>query len=243
MIDELTSIIAERLNKIQQRVAKAAQASGRTSDEVTLVVVSKTQPVDVIEAAIAAGVRCFGENYPEEALEKIERLQGQAEIQWHMIGHLQSRKAKIVADHFAMLHSLDSFSLAEKLDRLLAERGKSLACLLEFNVGEEESKFGWPAWDEGEWDELLPEISRILSLGHLKISGLMTMPPLMEDVENSRPYFRELRKLSEFLSTAFPGGNFRELSMGTSADFDIAIEEGATMVRIGQAILGARPPK
>ncbi len=213
-------------------IARAALSSGRAPGEISLLVVSKSQPVEVIEAAISAGVSRFGENYPEETLAKLVELKSQAKIEWHMIGHLQSCKARIVVEHFQMLHSLDSYPLAEKLERLLAESGKKLPALLEFNVGGEESKFGWPAWDETRWEELLPELSKILAMQHLKIAGLMTMPPLSEDIEESRPFFKKLRALSEYLSSSFPGTNFTELSMGTSADFEIAIQEGATMVRV-----------
>ncbi len=243
MIDELTGKIEQQLAQVNQRIARAALSSGRSPGEISLLVVSKSQPVEVIEAAIAAGVRKFGENYPEETLLKLVELKSQAQIEWHMIGHLQSRKARIVAEHFQMLHSLDSYPLAEKLDRLLAESGKKLPALLEFNVGGEESKFGWPAWDETRWKELLPELSKILAMEHLQIAGLMTMPPLSEDIEESRPFFQKLRALRDYLSASFPGSNFTELSMGTSADFEIAIEEGATMIRVGRAILGDRPPK
>jgi PLP dependent protein len=243
MIDELTGIIEQRLNQINQKIEKAAASSGRSADEISLLVVSKSQPVEVIEAAISAGVRRFGENYPEETLSKIVELHTQAEIEWHMIGHLQRRKARMVADHFHMLHSLDSFQLAEKLERILAESGKSMPVLLEFNVGGEESKFGWPAWDKNKWEALLPELSKILAMGHLHVSGLMTMPPLSENIEESRPYFKKLRSLKDFLSSAFPEAKFSELSMGTSVDFEVAIQEGATMIRVGRAILGDRPPK
>jgi pyridoxal phosphate enzyme (YggS family) len=243
MIDDLTGIIEQRLDKIKQRIVRAAFSSGRSSDEISLLVVSKSQPVEVIEAAISAGVRRFGENYPEETLSKILALPGQAGIEWHMIGHLQSRKARIVADHFHTLHSLDSLSLAEKLDRLLAERGKTMPVLLEFNVGGEESKFGWPAWEEARWEELLPTLSKILGMDHLQITGLMTMPPLSENIEEARPFFQKLRKLRDYFVSVFPGVKFAELSMGTSADFEIAIEEGATIIRVGRAILGDRPAK
>jgi len=114
---------------------------------------------------------------------------------------------------------------------------------LEFNVGGEASKFGWPAWDETRWEELLPELSKILGMQHLQVAGLMTMPPMSEDVEESRPYFQKLRRLRDYLSFSFPEAKFSQLSMGTSADFEIAIEEGATMIRVGRAILGDRPPK
>jgi PLP dependent protein len=243
MMDELTGSIEQRLAQVNQRIEKAALLGGRSPAGITLLVVSKSQPVEVIQAAISAGIKRFGENYPEETLAKMMNLPGQAGIEWHMIGHLQSRKARIVAEHFQMLHSLDSFQLAEKMDRLLAESGKKMPALLEFNVGGEASKFGWPAWDQTRWEELLPELSKILGMQYLQITGLMTMPPLSEDVEESRPFFQKLRRLRDYLTASFTEAKFSELSMGTSADFEIAIEEGATMIRVGRAILGDRPPK
>jgi PLP dependent protein len=243
MMNDLTGMIEQRLDQVKQGIARAALSRGRSPGEISLIVVSKSQPVEVITAAISAGVRRFGENYPEETLSKIVELNSPAAIEWHMIGHLQSRKARIVTEHFKMLHSLDSFQLAEKLDRLLAESGKKMPALLEFNVGGEDSKFGWPAWDETRWAELLPDLSKILAMEHLQISGLMTMPPLTENLEESRPFFQKLLKLRDYLSSSFESTQFAELSMGTSADFEIAIEEGATMVRVGRAILGDRPPK
>jgi pyridoxal phosphate enzyme (YggS family) len=183
----------------------------------------------------------LGENYPEEALEKIQALGLIDAVEWHMIGHVQSRKAGLVVGNFALLHSLDSLKLARRLDRFSAEAGRSLPVLLEFNVGGEASKYGWPAWQEGRWQELLPEISEVLALPHLEVRGLMAMPPLGNDPEASRPYFSRLRRLSEFLSENFSPASWHELSMGTSADYEVAVQEGATLVRVGQAILGARP--
>ena len=132
MIDEITGIIGQRLDQIRKRISRAALSCGKSPDEIALVVVSKSQPVEVIEAAISVGIRRFGENYPEETLSKILQLQDQPEIEWHMIGHLQSRKARIVVENFHMLHSLDSTQLAEKVDNLLAESGKKMLSLLEF---------------------------------------------------------------------------------------------------------------
>ncbi len=243
MIDELTGIIGQRLDQIRKRISRAALSCGKSPDEIALVVVTKSQPVEVIEAAISVGIRRFGENYPEETLSKILQLQGQPEIEWHMIGHLQSRKARIVVENFHILHSLDSTQLAQKLEYLLAASGKKMPSLLEFNCGGEESKFGWPAWDEKRWKELLPEISKILALKHLQISGLMTMPPLIEDEQKARPFFRKLRNLRDYLSISFPGTNFKMLSMGTSADFEIAIEEGATIIRVRASNFRVAPSK
>lgn len=241
-MDETVDRIRRNLEDTLARIERAAAASGRKAGEVRLVVVTKAQPLEVVKAAVAAGARDLGENYPEEALEKILELQGQP-VHWHMIGHLQSRKARIVVEHFQMLHSLDSLRLAEKLERILAEAGKTLPILLEFNVGGEESKFGWQAWREDEWEQLLPEISQVTTLPHLRVCGLMTMPPLFTNPEQTRPYFQRLRRLRDYLAGALKKVEWKELSMGTSSDYEAAIAEGATLVRIGQAILGPRPTK
>ncbi len=150
-------------------------------------VVTKSQPLEIVQAAIEAGVRILGENYPEEGVTKIQSLpREQSGVEWHMIGHVQSRKARLVADHFALLHSLDSLKLAQRLDRFAAEADRTLPVLLEFNVGGEESKSGWDASTEAQWETALPEIADLLDLPHLRVHGLMTMPPLGTDPEDSR---------------------------------------------------------
>jgi hypothetical protein len=198
--------------------------------------------MEVIQAAIAAGISMFGENYAEEALGKIVALK-ETKVEWHMIGHVQSRKAEIIARNFSMLHSLDSSKLADRLERICIELNRTLPVLLEFNVSGEESKFGFSAWEENHWSELKPDIEKILSFSHLHVNGLMTMPPLFEDPERTRPYFQRLRKLQNYLANQFPKVQWQELSMGTSVDFLAAIQEGATFVRIGKAILGPRTIK
>lgn len=242
-MDLLVDSIQKRYEQVVERIQRAADLAGRDTADVRLVVVTKAQPVEVIRAAITAGAHILGENYPEETLPKIQAVGENAGVEWHMIGHLQSRKSGIVAEHFAMLHSLDSLRLAERLDRQLAERGRTLPVLLECNVGGEESKAGWPAVDETQWDALLPDVERVLAFPHLNVRGLMTMPPLYEDPEKTRPFFIRLRRLAEYLSARFGAGHFKELSMGTSADFEAAVQEGATFVRVGSAILGPRPPR
>jgi pyridoxal phosphate enzyme (YggS family) len=188
---------------------------------------------------LAAGISKFGENYAEEAIDKIIGL-GSAAVEWHMIGHVQSRKAEKVAEYFSMLHSLDSLKLAARLDRSCRELNRRLPVLLEFNVSGEESKFGFQACDEHQWSDLETDIEKILNFSHIDVSGLMTMPPFFDDPEESRPYFRKLRQLQEYLARKFPQVHWKELSMGTSVDFMVAIQEGATYIRIGQAILGPR---
>ena len=171
---------------------------------------------------------------------KIQSLPAQSGVEWHMIGHVQSRKARLVANHFALLHSLDSLKLARRLDRFAAEASRTLPVLLEFNVGGEESKSGWNASDEAHWEGFLPDITELVKLQNMRIKGLMTMPPLGTDPEDSRLFFQRLRRLRDHLAARFPQADWHELSMGTSADFEVAVEEGATLVRVGTAIVGAR---
>ncbi len=241
-MDALSTQIQHNLEQVRERIERAAQSAGRNAEDVRLVVVTKAQPVEVVSAAIEAGARILGENYPEETLPKMKALQ-RTDVSWHMIGHLQSRKAGIVAEHFDMLQSLDSLQLAEKLERLLAERQRVLPVLLEFNVGGEESKHGWPAWEQAQWENVQPEVEAVLALPHLQVRGLMTMPPLVSDPEQSRPYFTRLRALGDYLAQRFAPASFREFSMGTSVDYPAAVQEGATLVRIGTAIVGPRPKK
>jgi len=233
--------IRERYQKVQDTIATSARKAGRTPESIRLVVVTKLQPPEVIQAAAEAGAQIFGENYADEAAEKITVLKLQSAVEWHMIGHIQSRKVPLVAQHFALVHSLDSQKLAERLNRSAVEIGRTLPVLLEFNVSGERSKHGWEAADDSIWLDLLNDINTITNLPNLKVSGLMTMPPLSTDPEAARTYFRQLRRLRDFLSRRIPKVEWSELSMGTSADFAVAVEEGATLVRIGQAILGPRP--
>src|SRR5271157_795814 len=166
-MNTLATAISTNFENVQERIIRSSSACGRDASQIKLVVVSKMHPVEVIRAAIQAGARLFGENYPEESLSKIINLADVSGIEWHMIGHLQSRKARLVAEHFDMVQSLDSVHLAEKLDRVLDETQKTMPVLLEFNVSGEESKYGWPAWQQDRWDDLLPDVSRMLNLTHL----------------------------------------------------------------------------
>src|SRR5687768_8105185 len=199
-MDDLVSSIRENYFKTLHQIANAAHKSNRNPDEVRLVVVTKSQPLEVVQATIEAGVRILGENYAEEGVMKIQSLSGQSGVEWHMIGHVQSRKARLVVDHFALLHSLDSLKLAQRLNRFAVESNRILPILLEFNVGGEESKSGWDASDELQWDALLPEIQSILDLPNLSTYGLMTMPPLGTDPEESRRFFVQLRVLRDHLA-------------------------------------------
>ena len=240
---DLVSSIRENYQFTLDQIATAAHKSNRDPKAIRLVVVTKSQPVEVAQAAIEAGVKILGENYPEEGVTKIQSLAGQSGVEWHMIGHVQSRKARLVADHFALLHSLDSLKLAQRLDRFSAERNHLLPVLLEFNVGGEESKSGWDASDETQWNAFLPDVASLLDLPHLRVHGLMTMPPLETDPQDARRFFMRLRSLRDYLASQFPKADWHELSMGTSADYTVAVEEGATLVRVGTAIVGARKYK
>ena len=242
-MSELVQSIRERYLATLDKIAVAAKKAGREPESVKLVVVTKSQPVEIARAAIEAGAKILGENYPEEGVMKIQSMAEFSAVEWHMIGHVQSRKAQLVAGNFNFLHSLDSAKLAKKLDRFCSEAGRDLPVLLEFNVGGEDSKSGWSAWDETRWQELSAELNEVFALPHLKVRGLMAMPPLGETAENSRLYFQKVKRLQEYLSGQFPQVDFSELSMGTSSDYEVAVEEGATFVRVGTAIVGARKYK
>jgi pyridoxal phosphate enzyme (YggS family) len=230
----------ERLNLVRERIAAAANRAHRDPAGIRLIAVSKGQPMESIQAAFAAGMREFGENYLEEAESKIQRLD--PSITWHMIGHVQSRKAKGVVDLFPFIHSVDSVPLARRLSRFAVEHGQGIKILLECNLSGEVSKFGFPAGDPSAWNELSREWEQILPLPGLSVIGLMTMAPYSENPEISRPVFRRLRELQGLAGRHLPEAALRELSMGMSDDFEQAVEEGATMVRIGRALFGPRLP-
>ena len=240
----LESQIRERYEMVLASMSQAARDVGRDPGEVRLVVVTKTHPVETVQAALAAGVRCFGENYAEEAVDKIQRLvlagEGVSNVAWHMIGHVQSRKAALIPPHFDLLHSLDSVKLAQRLNDFAGSRGGRFPVLLQLNVSGEESKFGMPAWQENQQQPLFARISQIAVFSNLEIRGLMTIPPFFDHPELARPYFRKLQAWRALLVQAFPQICWDELSMGMSGDFQVAIQEGATLVRVGTAILGAR---
>lgn len=235
-IDQIKSNYAAVLGRIKH----ASIASGRDPGDIKLVVVSKEKSIKTIQNAATAGIKIFGENYAEEAIQKINAIKDYPDLHWHMIGHIQSRKAQTVVEYFDYIHSLDSLKLARRLDRFALEYNKQMACLIEFNTGGEDTKYGFQAWNEESWENLLPSIEQIMELSFIQIKGLMTVPPYFTDPEKSRPYFQLLSKLQNYLQSELPNVNWSELSMGMSEDFEIAIEEGATWIRVGQAILGKR---
>jgi PLP dependent protein len=229
-------MIVDNLARIRERIANAARRAGRDPNSVTLVVVTKTVEPDRILQAIEAGARVLGENYVQEAQKKIEAAK--AEVAWHFIGHLQKNKAKYAVRFFDLIHSVDSLSLAEGLNRAAQKAGKVQPILLQVDLSREETKFGAPE------EEVFRIVEKAGELEAVSIRGLMTMPPYSDDPEDSRPFFRKLRVLQERLvGMKIQGVSMRELSMGMSGDFEVAVEEGATLVRIGTAIFGPRPEK
>ncbi len=227
--------IAERVAAVRARIAQAAGRAGRDPAAITLVAVSKTMPPPRLYAAYLTGIRDFGENRVEEALPKQADLPD--DIRWHMIGHIQSRKARDVVGHFSLVHSVDSIDLAETLQRRAEMAGltEALPILLEVNIAGEAAKYGFPP------DAVAAALERMVSLNCLTPRGLMTMAPLVEDAERARPVFRGLRELRDRLAVQFPAQTLDTLSMGMTDDFEVAIEEGATHVRVGRALFGERP--
>lgn len=238
---ENLQVIGHNLMCVNEKIAQAARSVSRQPEDVQLVVVSKLHTPESIQAAILGGARKFGENYAEEAIPKINQVPREHGLEWHMIGHIQSRKAHLVADHFDMVQSVDSFKIAERLNSACEGCSRHLPVLLEFNLSGEESKSGWSAQNEDRWNDLLPEINQVVALMNLQVKGLMAMPPLFDNPEMTRPFFRQLLKLRDFLRIRISGTDWKELSMGTSSDYGVAVQEGATIVRVGQAILGPRP--
>lgn len=231
--------ISQNYTEIQDRLKKAADSVGRDPAEIKLIVVTKAHPIETAQAAVEAGAKILGENYVQEALPKIQTM-ADADVEWHMIGHVQSRKARDVAQNFAWMHTLDSLKLARRLNQFAGDVGRQLPVLLECNISGEASKHGWPGWEESQWPALAENVAAIIEYPNLSLRGLMTMPPFEADPELARPYFVMLRKLRDFLAAKFPEIQWKELSMGMSNDFEVAIQEGATFVRVGTAIVGAR---
>ena len=232
--------LADNLALVRQRIADAARRAGRRPEEITLMAVTKTFPPEIIREAYAAGQRLFGENRVQEFAEKAPQLAELQEAEFHLIGHLQSNKAAKATQIFAGVDSVDSPHLAEKLNAAAEKAGKRLPILIEINVGGEAVKSGL-APDSPELETLLAAAAR---LAYLDFRGLMTIPPFTEDPGAARPYFRKLRELREQIAGRhLPEVRMDILSMGMSHDFEIAIEEGSTCVRVGTAIFGARPPK
>ena len=226
-------MIKENREEVEARITRACERSGRERSEVTLISVSKTKPVEMLQEAYDAGSRDFGENKPQEIREKYPQLP--TDIRWHMIGHLQRNKIKYIIDKVCMIHSVDSIRLAEAIDEEAKKHGIVMPVLIEVNVAEEESKFGV------HLDEVESLIRQISELSNIQVQGLMTIAPFTENAEDNRIYFRKLRNLYvDIKDKNIDNVNMCNLSMGMTGDYEVAVEEGATMVRVGTGIFGAR---
>ncbi|MEM9017325.1 MAG: YggS family pyridoxal phosphate-dependent enzyme [Verrucomicrobiota bacterium] len=223
--------IAENLEQVRAEVSEAAQRSGRTADDVTLIAVSKTWPVEIIEEAVAAGHRVFGENKVQEVVEKVPAMRG--DLDWHLIGHLQKNKTRKVLPFCGMIETLDSLALAQQVNRIAGELALRPRVLLQVNVSEDEAKFGFSE------SEIRESLDKIRACENLQVEGLMRIPAFREDPEEVRPDFAKLRELRDSLA-AESGLALAHLSMGMSHDFPVAIGEGATYVRVGSSIFGQR---
>ncbi len=226
-------MIAENLRAVRQNIVRACEAVGRDPSEVTLIAVSKTKPVSMLMEAYEADARIFGENRVQEIMDKYPQLPG--DIEWHMIGHLQRNKVKYIIDKASMIHSVDSLRLAETIEEEAAAHQLRMPVLVEVNVAEEESKFGLRV------SEVLPFVETLSRYPHLEVRGLMTIAPFVEDPEENREIFRQLKKLSVDIDAKNINNiSMNVLSMGMTGDYEVAVQEGATMVRVGTGIFGER---
>lgn len=226
-------MIAEQLQQVEERIRSACQRCGRDPGEVTLIAVSKTKPVEMLLEAYQEGCRCFGENKVQEITAKYDLMP--KDVSWHMIGHLQRNKIKYIIDKVTMIHSVDSLRLAEAIEHEAAKRNQQIPILAEVNVAEEESKFGLSV------AEVLPFLETISKFPHLRVQGLMTIAPFVEDAQENRPVFRQLKQLQvDIARRNIDNIHMTVLSMGMTGDYEVAIEEGATMVRVGTGIFGTR---
>jgi pyridoxal phosphate enzyme (YggS family) len=227
-------MISEHIGAVRERISLACRRAGRDPSEVTLVAVAKTFPAGVVGEAVRAGVADIGENYVQELLGKREELQGTA-IRWHFIGHLQTNKVKYLAEWVHMIHAVDSEHLVREIDRRAELAGRVLDCLIEVNTTREDSKFGVTP------DRAVALTASLAPFANIRIAGLMTIGPFLPDPEGSRPMFRRLRLLREEIASLGQANvTMRHLSMGMTGDFEVAIDEGATLVRVGTAIFGSR---
>ena len=226
-------MVAENLVQVQKNIEESCGNVNRDPGEVTLIAVSKTKPVEMLREAYDAGARVFGENKVQEIVDKYDHMP--SDVKWHMIGHLQRNKVKYIVDKVAMIHSVDSFRLAETIEKEAAKKNVTVPILIEVNVAQEESKYGLKP------EEVLPFIEEIADFSHIQIKGLMTIAPYVENAEENREIFRELKKLSvDIAAKNINNVTMSVLSMGMTGDYMVAVQEGATMVRVGTGIFGAR---
>ena len=239
MDNDQSEIIRQNIEVVIERIQNSAKTSGRDPKNITLVAVTKQKPAFIVRTLFDFGIKKIAESYLKEALFKIN-LMKEFNIEWHMIGTIQQGKEKEIAAKFTEVHSLESTKIADKLDKYAKLNERILPVYLEFNVSGEETKHGWGAWDEKQWPGLIPELNEILDLSNIKVKGLMTMAPYSNNPQDARPYFQRLRQLRDYLAREFPRSNLNGLSMGMSGDYEVAIEEGATILRIGSALVGPR---
>jgi pyridoxal phosphate enzyme (YggS family) len=233
--------LRQNLEKVCERLVKARQSVGRRADEVTLVIVTKRRSPDLISALAALGVCDVGENYVQELVEKQDSLGDIVNrVNWHLIGPVQRRKIKQLPGRITMAHAVDRIEVAQKLEETYRLANFQLPVLLQLNISGEATKSGWAFSDGAFPDEFLTDVRCMMEMKYVRLSGLMTMPPMSGRAEDSRPYYVKLRKMQDKLNRQFGTEIFRELSIGTSFDFEVAVQEGATYVRIGEAIVGAR---
>jgi PLP dependent protein len=226
--------IIERLARVRERIAKAAEGAGRRAEDITLITVSKTFASHIVQSAVDAGALVLGENRVQEAVEKSKQVKAEG-LQWHLIGHLQANKARLAVQTFEVIQTLDSSEIATRLDRIAGEEGRRPTVLVQVDLGKEATKSGAPE------AELTGIIQTLEACRNLEFKGMMTLPPFFDDAEETRPYFRRLREILEDCNRQRAADKqLTELSMGMSHDFEVAIEEGATMVRVGSAIFGER---
>ena len=226
-------MVAENLAQVQKNIEESCGNVNRDPGEVTLIAVSKTKPVEMLREAYDAGARVFGENKVQEIVDKYDHMP--SDVKWHMIGHLQRNKVKYIVDKVAMIHSVDSFRLAETIEKEAAKKNVTVPILIEVNVAQEESKYGLKP------EEVLPFIEEIADFSHIQIKGRMTIAPYVENAEENREIFRELKKLSvDIAAKNINNVTMSVLSMGMTGDYMVAVQEGATMVRVGTGIFGAR---
>ena len=229
----VSHMVQEQLEEVRQNIRNACERSGRKVEDVTLIAVSKTKPVPMLQEAYDAGARDFGENKVQEILEKEPQLP--SDIRWHMIGHLQRNKVKYIVGNVTMIHSVDSLRLAEEISKESVKKDVCTEILIEVNVAGEENKFGFTP------ENVFPELEKMAALPNVKIRGLMTSAPFVENPEENRKYFRQLKQLSVDINAKNIDNIYMDtLSMGMTNDYVVAVEEGATMVRVGTAIFGAR---
>lgn len=226
-------MIKDQLREVEEKISAACQRAGRNREDVTLIAVSKTKPVETLKEAYDLGIRVFGENKVQELTQKYEVLP--KDIHWHMIGHLQTNKVKYIIDKVDLIHSVDSLKLAQTVEKEAVKHGLVKDILIEVNVAEEESKFGL------RMEEVIPFLEQISGFSHVRVRGLMTIAPFVENAEENRSIFADLHKLSvDIEKKNIDNVNVSILSMGMTNDYEVAIEEGATMVRVGTGIFGAR---